>query len=142
MICFYQAKIEPDLFYQACDKLGLFVIQDMPPVRPTANSRDDPPSDGDQAEFSRQLELMISEHKSYPSIVTWVLYNEGWGQPVTGAYYFDTPEVGLVDRVRRLDPTRLVDAVSGWWDHGLGDFSVFIPLVFTVFPPLSPFCFQ
>jgi hypothetical protein len=42
----------------------------------------------------------------------WVPFNEGWGQ-------FDTPRV--VDLVRKLDPTRLVDNASGWTDRGVGD---------------------
>lgn len=115
-----QIKIEPDLFYHACDRLGLLVYQDMPSMKATVNVRDDIPTADDQAEFERQLELMINEHKSYPSIVAWVLYNEGWGQ-IKLAYQ---PEIGLVDRVRKLDPTRLIDATSGWYDHGAGDFSV------------------
>jgi len=49
-----------------------------------------------------------------------VIYNEGWGQ-IVDPYY---PEFGLTDRVRELDPTRLVDATTGWYDHGAGDFSV------------------
>jgi len=48
-----------------------------------------------------------------------VIYNEGWGQ-ITDPYY---PEFGLTDLVRELDPTRLIDATTGWYDHGAGDFS-------------------
>lgn len=48
-----------------------------------------------------------------------VIYNEGWGQ-ITDTY----PEFELTDRVRQLDPTRLVDSTTGWVDHGAGDFSV------------------
>jgi hypothetical protein len=48
-----------------------------------------------------------------------VIYNEGWGQ-ITNYY----PEFELTDRVRQLDPTRLVDSTTGWIDHGAGDFSV------------------
>lgn len=77
------------------------------------------PTDAEQKEFERQLEIMINEHKSYTSIVTWVIYNEGWGQ-ITDYH----PEFGITDRIRQLDPTRLVNAVTGWWDHGAGDFSV------------------
>ncbi|KAK0656190.1 family 2 glycoside hydrolase [Cercophora newfieldiana] len=106
-------KIEPDLFYQACDQLGLMIIQDMPSM--PANSLPDPAS---QTEFERQLELMINEHKSYPSIVTWVIYNEGWGQ-LTHPYH---PEKHIAERIRKLDPTRLINAVTGWHDHGAGDF--------------------
>lgn len=48
-----------------------------------------------------------------------VVYNEGWGQVIEGY-----PEYGLTARVKELDPTRLVDSTSGWYDHGAGDFSV------------------
>lgn len=64
-----QIKIEPDLFYAACDRLGLMVIQDMPAMPPDGNR---PPNPEQQAEFKRQLQIMINEHKSYPSIVSWV----------------------------------------------------------------------
>jgi hypothetical protein len=42
----------------------------------------------------------------------WVCFNEGWGQ-------FDTARI--VDWVRTLDPTRLINAASGWTDRGVGD---------------------
>ncbi|KKK25315.1 hypothetical protein P175DRAFT_0553896 [Aspergillus ochraceoroseus IBT 24754] len=105
-------KVEPALFYRACDELGLLVIQDMPALflaQPNANQ---------QQEFTRQLGLMVNQLKNYPCIFTWVIYNEGWGQPSTWH-----PEFGLTDMVKKLDSTRLVDAASGWFDHGAGDFS-------------------
>lgn len=64
-----QIKVKPDLFYQACDQLGLMVIQDMPSL-PASGDRK--PDSKQQAEFKRQLEVVINQHKSYPSIVTWV----------------------------------------------------------------------
>jgi hypothetical protein len=109
-------KIEPDLFYEACDHMGLLVVQDMPSMRVDGNAR---PTDAEQKEFERQLEVMVNEHKSYPSIAAWVIYNEGWGQ-ITDYH----PEFAIAERIRELDPTRLIDAVSGWHDHGAGDFSV------------------
>ncbi|KAJ4290072.1 hypothetical protein N0V88_006578 [Collariella sp. IMI 366227] len=105
-------KIEPDLFYEACDRLGLLVIQDMPSMRAYTRTTEE-----DTKEFERQLEIMIHEHKSYPSIITWVIYNEGWGQIITRF-----PEFGIADRIREIDPTRLIDAVTGWHDHGAGDY--------------------
>lgn len=33
------------------------------------------------------------------------------------------PEFGLTNLVRSLDPTRLVDSTTGWYDHGAGDYS-------------------
>lgn len=77
------------------------------------------PTDAEQKEFERQLEVMVNEHKSYPSIVTWMIYNEGWGQILD--YH---PEFAITERIRALDPTRLIDSVSGWHDHGAGDFFV------------------
>ncbi|KAG9251333.1 glycoside hydrolase superfamily [Emericellopsis atlantica] len=106
-------KIEPDLFYEACDRMGLLVIQDMP-----ALSASKTPNDEEQAEFQRQLELMINEHKSYPSIYSWVIYNEGWGQRNSDP----APEGGLTEVIRKLDPTRLINSISGWNDHGYGDY--------------------
>ncbi|KAK8068987.1 glycoside hydrolase superfamily [Apiospora phragmitis] len=107
-------KVEPALFYQACDQLGLLVIQDMPAMF----DGEPKPNAAQQAEFERQFEIMIDQHKSYPSIYTWIIYNEGWGQ-ITQGYY---PEYDLAARTKQLDPTRLVDATSGWFDHGAGDY--------------------
>ncbi|EEU37603.1 uncharacterized protein NECHADRAFT_106524 [Fusarium vanettenii 77-13-4] len=108
-------KVEPDLFYQACDQLGLMVIQDMPSL-PASGDRK--PDSKQQAEFRRQLEVVINQHKNYPSIVTWVIYNEGWGQQAVSP----PPEQDLTKLVRQLDKTRLINSVSGWDDHGFGDY--------------------
>lgn len=44
------------------------VIQDMPSMSPRV-----PLPNGDQqAEFERQLDILINEHMSYTSIITWV----------------------------------------------------------------------
>ncbi|PHH66029.1 hypothetical protein CDD81_554 [Ophiocordyceps australis] len=109
-------KVEPALFYQACDELGLMVIQDMPSM---PDDRNRLPNAAQQAEFERQLELLVNQLKSYTSIVTWIIYNEGWGQLRQAPY----PEEKLTKVVRSLDPTRLIDSVTGWHDHGFGDFS-------------------
>jgi hypothetical protein len=77
------------------------------------------PNPAQQDEFARQLDVLVNQLKSYPSIMSWVIYNEGWSQIVS-----TNPEFALTDRVRELDPTRLVNAVSGWHDHGAGDYSV------------------
>jgi hypothetical protein len=51
------------------------------------------------------MRQMIRSLDGFPSVVCWVVFNEGWGQ-------FDTPRV--VKQVEQLDPTRLVNGVSGW----------------------------
>ena len=73
-----------DLYYQACDEMGLMVIQDMPAVRPL-QTKTYPnctavtilPDPAQQAEFQRQLEVLVKQHRNYPSIITWIIYNEG-----------------------------------------------------------------
>ena len=114
------------LYYQAADEMGIMIIQDMPALRPLQDrtlsncTRETIlPDAAQQAEFTRQLEMLVKQQRAFPSIYTWIIYNEGWGQ-ITYPYY---PEFGLTDIVRSLDPTRLVDATSGWYDHGAGDYS-------------------
>jgi hypothetical protein len=63
-------------------------------------------------QFELELRRMIEARYSHPCIVMWVPFNEGWGQ-------YDTARI--VDYVRQLDPTRLVDNASGWTDRGVGD---------------------
>jgi beta-galactosidase/beta-glucuronidase len=67
-------KVEPALYYKACDEMGLLIIQDMPSLRPDLPD----PNGGcgtirlegpeQQAEFNRQLALLIEQLKSYTSI--------------------------------------------------------------------------
>jgi len=115
-------KVEPALYYKACDEMGLLVIQDMPSLRPDLPSgqcgtiRLEGPEQ--QAEFNRQLGLLVEQLKSYPSIFAWTIYNEEWGQNTKEPYV----EFDLTRLVRSLDPTRLVNSVSGWSDHRAGDF--------------------
>jgi hypothetical protein len=47
-----------------------------------------------------------------------IIYNEGWGQERRRAH----PEFQLTDLVKSIDPTRLVNSVSGWHDSGAGDY--------------------
>lgn len=108
-------KVEPPLYYAAADELGILVMQDMPALRPSQSRTLDNctvetilPDDAQQAEFQRQLEVMVTQFRSYTSIFAWVIYNEGWGQ-ITSPYY---PEFELTDIVRQLDPTRIIDSVT------------------------------
>ncbi len=97
-------KIEPDRWYYWCDKLGLLVWQDMP-------SGNNATSDG-QREFEAELLHMVKDLYNHPSIIVWILFNEGWGQ-------YDTQR--LAQSLKALDPTRLVDDASGWSDAHAGD---------------------
>ena len=63
-------------------------------------------------EFERECAETIRHLRNHPSIMAWVIFNEGWGQ-------FDT--VRMTESVRRLDPGRIVDSASGWFEHKTGD---------------------
>ncbi|MBB4080119.1 beta-galactosidase/beta-glucuronidase [Lewinella aquimaris] len=112
-------KTEPATFYHACDTLGVLVWQDMPSgyihdrsfVAPEA-ARDAQQPFTDRVHFEREYREMIDALYNFPSIAMWVPFNEGWGQ-------YDTERIA--DWTRAYDPTRLVDAPSGWTDRGVGD---------------------
>src|SRR3954451_12001317 len=68
-------KVEPDRWYYWADRLGLLVWQDMPSTFASHN----PPATV-KAQFETQLHALVDQHRSHPSIVMWVTFNEGWGQ--------------------------------------------------------------
>jgi hypothetical protein len=100
-------KYESARWYYWCDKLGLLVWQDMP-------SGDAARNEESKANFRQELKAMIDALHSFPSIVMWVPFNEGWGQ-------HDTPEI--VQWIQEYDPSRPVNEASGWTDRGSGDVS-------------------
>jgi beta-galactosidase/beta-glucuronidase len=55
---------------------------------------------------------MMGRLHNHPSIVMWVIHNEGWGQYESTA---------LARWVKAIDPSRWVNAVSGWLDQNNGD---------------------
>ncbi|WP_223167397.1 PA14 domain-containing protein [Nonomuraea sp. SYSU D8015] len=87
-------KVESDRWYHHADKLGLLVWQDMPSAFRTT----------DRPQFEAELREMVDQHRSSPSIVMWVPFNEGWGQ-------YD--QARIADLVKSWDPSRLVNNMSG-----------------------------
>lgn len=107
-------KVEPRSFYYWTDKLGILVWQDMPGA-----GNKDPEVEGEIVSgsletdnFEMELREMINTLRNHPSIIMWVPFNEGWGQ-------YDTERI--VEMVKGLDPSRLVNNASGWTDKGVGD---------------------
>jgi hypothetical protein len=97
-------KVEPDRWYYWCDKLGLLVWQDMPSgYNLTPEGR---------TQFEIELQRMVEGRRDHPSIIMWVLFNEGWGQ-------YDTER--LASWLKAMDNSRLVDNASGWTDKRVGD---------------------
>jgi hypothetical protein len=97
-------KVEPARWYYWADRLGLPVWQDMP-----SGWNDSPDA---QRHFVAELRQMIEGLRNSPAIVMWVPFNEKWGQ-------FDVPRV--VSIIKQMDPSRLVNDVSGWQHAGVGD---------------------
>lgn len=125
-------KIEPLRFYYHCDRLGMLVIQDFvngggtySPVfnmfRAFLNIRHKDSNykfyqrtrEEEREEFLSEADATVSHLYNCTSIIIWTPFNEAWGQ-------FDASKTA--ERVKKLDPTRLVDHVSGWFDQGGGDF--------------------
>ncbi|MFZ2287735.1 MAG: sugar-binding domain-containing protein [Bacteroidales bacterium] len=106
-------KVENRRFYHHTDRLGMLVWQDMPSGDESiwGDKPDITKSASDSAVFMTELTRMIETKFNYPSIVMWVIYNEGWGQYNTAA---------VTDYVTGCDTTRLVNSVSGWTDRGTG----------------------
>jgi len=128
-------KIEPERWYYHCDKLGMLVWQDMinggreyhmnfvcalpnkimwtghfiKDHMYRAFARQDKQG---REDYYIELKGMIDCLYNFPSIAAWVPFNEGWGQ-------FDAGEASR--RVRKWDPSRLIDEASGWFDQFGGD---------------------
>lgn len=107
-------KIESDRFYYHCDRLGLLVWQDAVSgdfFNLKNHNQDNTKTAEAAAQFELELQEMIDQLYNYPSIVNWVVFNEGWGQ-YGGKKW--------IEWTKRYDPSRLAE-VSGWVDFGNGD---------------------
>lgn len=92
-------KVEPARWFYHADKLGLLVWQDFVSGNITNET-------GRQA-FVDQGREMMREHHNAPSVIGWIVFNEGWGE-------WDRTETGkITESVKEADPSRVVNAHSG-----------------------------
>lgn len=128
-------KIEPERWYYHCDRLGMLVWQDMvngggkykmtyvcriPNLFPMMRTQKDNnygmlarKDEEGQKEYIKELRDTVRFLYNHPCIVTWVPFNEGWGQFEADA---------ITKLLRKMDPARLIDQASGWFDQGGGDY--------------------
>ncbi|HKM29304.1 MAG TPA: glycoside hydrolase family 2 TIM barrel-domain containing protein [Bacilli bacterium] len=122
-------KVEPLIWYNLCDKLGMIVWQDMVNNSPYSlvedtifpligfkNKSDEKmviPEENKKI-FLETMEKTVDLLYNSPSIVLWTIFNEGWGQ-------FNS--VKVTERLKKIDATRLIDSTSGWFDQKVSDLS-------------------
>lgn len=90
-------KVEPARWYYHADKLGMLVWQDM--VNPNQGL-----PEGSKEAFEKGSAEILQQLHNYPSITTWVLFNEKWGQ-------YDQER--LTKWIKTTDPSRIVNGHSG-----------------------------
>ncbi len=92
-------KVEPARWYAHADEIGLLVWQDF--VSGNHNTTEA------KQDFLKQSYEMMDQLHNYPSVIGWVVFNEGWGEwdrTVTGQ---------IAEDVKAKDPSRIVNAHSG-----------------------------
>lgn len=114
-------KVESELFYYHCDRLGIAVFQDMvnngnysflfDTVLPTFFMQKFPDkilhmNKKSRANFEKEMIQTVDSLKNHPSIVYWTIFNEGWGQ-------FDSAR--MYETLKKIDSTRFIDSTSGWF---------------------------
>lgn len=114
-------KVEPEVFYHLCDKLGMIVFQDMvnnsgysfffDTALPTVGMKKFPDkllhrNKRTRKIFAEHMQATVEHLYSFPSIMYYTIFNEGWGQ-------FSSDE--MYRKLKELDPTRIIDSTSGWF---------------------------
>ncbi len=124
-------KIEPYLYYYFCDRMGMLVMQDMvngggeydllvigAPLFLDVKLKDNKYKLFKRTNaiakkcFEDEIKDTVNNLYNFPSIIMWTIFNEAWGQ-------YDSER--LYNMVASLDPTRLIDPNSGWYDQQFGD---------------------
>ncbi len=115
-------KVEPARWYTHCDRMGILVWQDMP----SGDQSNGPQWQNhdyfkgselirgakSEAIYRKEWQGIMDFLFSHPSIVSWVPFNEAWGQ-------FKTEKIS--EWTKAYDPSRLVNAASGGNFYRTGD---------------------
>jgi hypothetical protein len=110
-------KVEPARWYYHADRLGLLVWQDVPST-PAFDANRTP---AQIAQLETEAREIIDEHRFSPAVVTYVPFNEGWGEWDLAATRRVTTDL------ENYDPSRLMNPHSGYnccvskGDPGTGD---------------------
>ena len=112
-------KIEPELFYYYCDKLGMAVFQDfvnsgsynflVDTALPTLGLKrgiSHRATKKRREQFEADGLATVKALFNHPSVCYYTIFNEGWGQ-------FDADR--LYGVMKSADPSRVFDATSGWF---------------------------
>ena len=118
-------KIEPELFYYECDRLGMIVFQDMvnsgkysfmiDTALPTIGLKKGithKASPRRRAAFEGAARETVELLYNHPCVCYYTIFNEGWGQ-------YDADRV--YSELKALDPSRIWDATSGWFAERQSD---------------------
>ena len=112
-------KLEPELFYYYCDKMGMLVFQDMinsgrysffwDTALPTLFLKKGfthRASKKRRALFKQSCQGILQQLYNHPCVVYYTIFNEGWGQFDANRQY---------QKYKQMDPTRIYDTTSGWF---------------------------
>jgi beta-galactosidase len=102
-------------FLDACDRLGMLVMDEAFDCWLQGKNRNDY-GRSFQEWWERDIDAMVACDRNHPSIILWSIGNE---IPEFGSAKGLTIGVGLIDRIRALDSTRLITAGVTWY-NGIG----------------------
>lgn len=120
-------KVEPAVFYEACDRLGLIVCQDAVnngaysffwhTALPTIGVKRFPNFLHRKSKRAREIFLSHAEETlahvtRFPSVLLFTIFNEGWGQKDERIAY---------GALKAKYPDMLFDTASGWFRTGATD---------------------
>ena len=120
-------KVEPDIFYYECDRLGMVVFQDLvnngtysfirDTAIPTVLTKRFPEwlmlrSKKEKNAFIEGAKRTVNQLFNHPCVCYWTIFNEGWGQ-------FDSDK--MYELLQKLDTTRFIDSTSGWFKKKKSD---------------------